>query len=134
VADATVGRGGFVPKPLIGLLLGTVLGLLDGLSAFFYPEAAPMMVQIVVGSTIKGLVTGVAMGFFALWLRSTVGGAIAGLALGLLLSYFAAMAPDSSGNHHYAEIMLPGGILGLIVGWATQRYGGARERGAATSS
>jgi len=43
-------------KPALGAVLGAVLGLLDGLSALFYPEAAPMIVQIVTGSTIKGLV------------------------------------------------------------------------------
>ena len=31
--------------------------------------------------------------------------------------------PDESGHHYYFEIMLPGSILGAVVGWATQRYG-----------
>lgn len=110
-------------KPWIGVLLGTVLGLLDGLSALLYPEAAPMLLQIVIGSTIKGLITGLAMGFFARKLRSLPAGVVVGLALGLGLSFLAAMAPDPKGAHHYVEIMLPGGILGLIVGFATQRYG-----------
>jgi hypothetical protein len=30
--------------------------------------------------------------------------------------------PDPSGKHYYWQIMLPGGILGMIVGYATQRY------------
>jgi hypothetical protein len=33
------------------------------------------------------------------------------------------MTPDPEGQHHYAEIMLPGAILGVIVGFATQRFG-----------
>src|SRR5688572_21633324 len=86
-------RRTLMSKPLIGLLLGAVLGLLDGLSAFLYPEAAAMMVPIVIGSTIKDIVTGVAMGVLAVWLRSTFAGVVGGLVLGLVLSYFAAMSP-----------------------------------------
>ncbi|HEX2570362.1 MAG TPA: hypothetical protein VH877_12455 [Polyangia bacterium] len=114
-------------KPLLGLVLGAVLGLLDGLSALFYPEAAPMIGQIVIGSTLKGLITGLAMGFFAKKLRSLPLGIVAGLGLGLVLGWLAAMAPDPQGQHHYLEIMLPGGILGLIVGFATQRFGRLNE-------
>lgn len=110
-------------KPMVGLALGTVLGLLDGLSAFFYPEAAPMMAQIVVGSTVKGLITGVLAGVFARRMRSMPLGIAFALVVGLLLSLLGAQAPDPQGNHHYLEIMLPGGILAAIVGFATQRYG-----------
>jgi hypothetical protein len=120
------GQGGaIVSKPLVGLILGSILGLLDGLSALFYPEAAPMIGQIVVGSTLKGLVTGLAMGFLARKLRSVPAGVLIGLALGLALSFLAAQAPNPDGKHHYVEIMLPGAILGLIVGFATQRFGRA---------
>jgi hypothetical protein len=31
--------------------------------------------------------------------------------------------PSETGQHYYFEIMLPGAILGLIVGFATQKYG-----------
>ena len=110
-------------KPALGLLLGGLLGLIDGLSALFYPGTAPMIVPIVIGSTIKGLVTGVAMGVLARRVRSVPIGIVGGLALGLALSYFAALTPDPQGGHHYAEIMLPGAILGVIVGFATQRFG-----------
>lgn len=34
-----------------------------------------------------------------------------------------AAMPDPSGKHYYFEIMLPGGIVGIIVGYATQRFG-----------
>ena len=56
----TVRARGNMSKPFLGLLLGGVLGLIDGLSALFYPGTAAMIVPIVVGSTIKGLVTGIA--------------------------------------------------------------------------
>ena len=110
-------------KPALGLLLGGVLGVIDGLSALLYSGTAAMIVPIVVGSTIKGLVTGVAMGVIARRVRSVPIGIVGGLALGLALSYVAALTPDPQGQHHYAEIMLPGAILGLIVGFATQRFG-----------
>ena len=114
-------------KPGLGAVLGAVLGLLDGLSAFFYPEVAAMMVQIVIGSTIKGLVTGVLAGWFARKLQSLPLGIVFGLGVGLLLSYLVAAMPDPQGKHYYFEIMLPGGILGAIVGFATQRYGAAKR-------
>jgi hypothetical protein len=110
-------------KPALGLLLGGLLGLIDGLSALLYPGTAAMIVPIIVGSTIKGLVTGVAMGVLARRVRSVPIGIMGGLTLGLALSYLAALTPDPQGQHHYAEIMLPGAILGVIVGFATQRFG-----------
>ena len=110
-------------KPALGLLLGGVLGLIDGVSALLYPGTAPMIVAIIVGSTIKGLVTGVAMGVLARRVRSVPVGIVGGLAVGLALSYLAALTPDPQGQYHYAEIMLPGAILGVIVGFATQRFG-----------
>src|SRR5712691_10410984 len=112
-------------KPALGLLLGGLLGLVDGLSAQLYPDAAAMIVPIVIGSTIKGLITGIALGLLARRLRSTTIGILAGLGLGLALSYLAALTPDPQGKHHYLAIMLPGAILGVIVGFATQRFGTA---------
>jgi len=110
-------------KPLLGLLIGAVLGVIDGLSALLYPGTASMIVPIVIGSTIKGLVTGTAVGLLARRVRSVTVGILGGLALGLALSYLAALTPDPQGGHHYVEIMLPGAILGVIVGFATQRLG-----------
>ena len=55
-----------------------------------------------------------------------------GLVVGLLLAYAVAAMPDESGQHYYFEIMLPGSILGAVVGWATQRYGQAAPRATAS--
>jgi hypothetical protein len=85
------------------------------------------MTQIIIGSTVKGLVTGLLAGVFARRMRSIPLGIVLALAVGLGLSYLAAAEPDANGQHHYFEIMLPGGILGAIVGFATQRYGAAKE-------
>lgn len=53
-----------------------------------------------------------------------------GLVVGLLLAYLVAMQPSGTGEHYYFEIMLPGSILGAVVGWATQAvWQGARARG-----
>ena len=110
-------------KPILGLVLGGVLGILDGLTALFTPEAAPQIIGIVIGSTIKGIIAGVAIGFFARKVHSLPLGIVFGFAVGLLLAFAVAAMPDPSGKHYYFEIMLPGSIVGLIVGFATQKYG-----------
>ena len=110
-------------KPLLGLLLGGILGVLDGLSALFYPEVASQIVGIVIGSTVKGLIAGIAIGYFAKKVDSLPLGIVFGLGVGLLLAFAVAAMPDETGKHYYFEIMLPGGLVGLIVGYATQRYG-----------
>jgi len=116
-------------KPLLGLLLGAALGLLDGLGAFAYPGVATMMTSIIIGSTFKGLITGLATGFFARRLNSLPLGILVGLGIGMVLSWaVAANSPDPAGRHYYLEIMLPGSILGGIVGYATYRFGRAPAR------
>jgi hypothetical protein len=105
-------------KPALGILVGGGLGILDGVSAALTPEARPILLTIVIGSTIKGIVTGGLAGLIARWKRSMTLGLLAGLAVGLVLSALAAIGqPD-----HYLEIVLPGMLLGLIVGFVTQRY------------
>jgi len=52
-------------QPLFGLLLGGVLGIFDALTAWFEPEVWAQIVGIVIGSTVKGLITGVCSGYFA---------------------------------------------------------------------
>lgn len=108
-------------KPILGLILGGILGIFDGLSALFTPEAAPMIMQIVIGSTIKGLIAGLLIGWFARKFHSLPLGILFGLAVGLFLAYLVAAAQPA--EHHYFEIMLPGSLVGLIVGYATQKYG-----------
>jgi len=110
-------------KPVFGLLIGGVLGIFDGLTALFYPEARPLIIGIVVGSTFKGVITGLAIGFFARKVDSLALGIVFGLAVGLFLSYLVAAMPNPDLSHpYYLEIMIPGGIVGMIVGLATQKF------------
>jgi len=110
-------------KISLGLMLGGILGIFDGLTAWFTPAVRSQLLGIVIGSTIKGLITGIAIAFFARKVNSLPLGIIFGLAVGLLLAFIVAAIPDPNGKHYYFEIMLPGGILGVIVGFATQKYG-----------
>jgi len=110
-------------KPVLGLLLGAVLGAFDGMTAWFTPEVRSEIMMIVVGSTVKGLVAGLATGYFAKKVNSLPLGILFGLSLGMFLAYLVASMPDGvTGKHYYFEIMLPGSIVGAIVGYATQKY------------
>src|SRR4029450_11072194 len=90
---------------------------LDGVSARFSPEARPLMVTIV-GSTLKGLATGLIAGLVAQRRRSPALGIGTGLVAGFVLSSLAAIGQ----NGHYLEIVLPGMLLGGLTGFVTQRY------------
>jgi len=47
--------------------------------------------------------------------------------VGLALAFAVAAMPDASGKHYYFEIMLPGTIVGVIVGYASHRFGAAPQ-------
>lgn len=106
-------------KILIGLFLGALLGAIDGGTAWFTPSVRAMIVGIVVGSTLKGLIAGVAAGIFARKVNSVPLGILFGLGVGFVLALLVAIMQHG----YYFEIILPGSIVGMIVGWATQRYG-----------
>lgn len=113
-------------KVVLGLLLGTVLGAIDGGTAWFTPEVRPEMATIIIGSTFKGLVAGILIGFFARKVKSLPLGILFGLAVGALLALAIAAMPDAiTGKHYYKEIIIPGSLVGLIVGYATQKFGAA---------
>jgi prepilin signal peptidase PulO-like enzyme (type II secretory pathway) len=118
-----------VNKVLLGLLLGTVLGAIDGASSWFTPAVRAQLVGIVIGSTVKGLIAGVAIGFFARKVHSLVLGILFGLAVGFLLALLIARLQHG----YYFEIILPGSIVGMIVGYATQRYGAGPSTAPATT-
>ena len=108
-------------KPVYGLALGAALGVADGATAWFTPEVRPFMTGIIIGSTIKGLIAGLAAGVFARKVNSVAAGTLFGFAVGLFLAWLVAAMPSETGKHYYFEIMLPGSIVGAIVGYATQK-------------
>jgi LytS/YehU family sensor histidine kinase len=112
-------------KVMLGLVLGAVLGAIDGLTAWFTPAVRAQIVMIVCFSTLKGLIAGLLIGWFARRVRSVPLGIFFGLVVGFVLAYIIAAMPDPSGNHYWFEIIVPGSLVGLIVGYATQRYGRA---------
>ncbi|GMV21323.1 MAG: hypothetical protein AB7L71_08060 [Vicinamibacterales bacterium] len=118
-------------KPVLGLVLGGILGVFDGLTAWVSaPELRSEIMGIVIGSTFKGLVAGVLIGWVATKVRSSAAAMIAGVLISGLFALLVAMQPSVNGQHYYVEIILPGSVLGLIVGYATQQYGRSSTRSA----
>ena len=106
---------------VVGVLVGGALGILDGLTAWFTPEARPQIIGIVFGSTVKGLVAGAIIGAFARKVQSLGWTLVFGTFVGALLAFFIAQM----GGKYYLEIILPGSLVGLLTGYATVRYGRA---------
>jgi uncharacterized membrane protein (Fun14 family) len=111
-------------KPVLGLLLGGALGVFDGLTALVSaPETAPQIMGIVIGSMGKGLIVGALVGWCAAKKQSLPAGLVVGLLAGAFFAFLVAAMPNEQGGHYWVEIMVPGSIVGLIVGYATQTYG-----------
>lgn len=107
-------------KPVFAMLLGGVLGVFDGLTALISaPQEAPNIVGIVIGSTFKGVIAGLIIGLVAQRTRSMAVGVISGVLVGAVLAYFVTI-----GGPYFWEIILPGSVVGLIVGVATMKYQG----------
>lgn len=123
-------------KPILGLILGGILGVFDGFGALVSagddPEIRAGIVGIVIGSTFKGIIAGVAAGFFSRKFNSLPLGILFGLFVGAVLATIVAVLQGK----YYLEIILPGSLLGAIVGFATQKYGrfpGGSSRSAAAN-
>jgi uncharacterized membrane protein (Fun14 family) len=114
-----------VNKPVFGLILGGALGALDGLTALISaPEVKPQIMGIVVGSTGKGLVAGILIGLVARKVNNLAAGILAGILISALLALPIAVGTDpTTGKQYFWEIMIPGAVVGLIVGYATQKFG-----------
>jgi ABC-type uncharacterized transport system permease subunit len=107
------------------VLVGAILGAFDGMTAWFEPSVRDQLGTIVMLSSLKSVIAGFLIGIFACFVEKRIAIAIFGLAVGLVLAYLVAMSPDpKTGEHYYAQIMVPGAIVGLLVGYATSRYGG----------
>ena len=122
-------------KPVLGIVVGGVLGAFDGLTALVSaPEAAPQIASIVVGSTFKGVIVGLIAGFFARKVNSLPLGIAVGLVVGIALRL--AQSPPSPtprpASTTTGRSCFPGTLAGAIVGYATQKFG--RRPGAAVAA
>lgn len=107
-------------KPVFAMLLGGVLGVFDGLTALISaPQEAPNIVGIVIGSTFKGILAGLIIGLVAQRTRSMAIAVLTGVAVGAFFAWLVTL-----GGPYFWEIILPGSVVGLIVGFATMKYRG----------
>jgi hypothetical protein len=111
-------------KPMLGLAVGGVLGLLDGLSGFLEPSLAPVMGSVITFSLLKGLLAGVATGYVSQRVHSMLLGILVGIGIAAVLSMLVILR---AGMALFWDILLPGMLLGAIVGFATQRFGRAEQ-------
>lgn len=111
-------------RPVLGLMLGGVLGVFDGLSGLITaPEVAPQIGQIVGGSVFKGILAGALIGWVSRRVKSVGAVLVWGGIIGLFFASLVSLAQKMSGETaYYWQIMLPGTILGMIVGYATFRH------------
>src|SRR5712692_4883361 len=116
-------------KPMLGLAVGGALGFLDGLSGFFEPSLAPVMGSVITFSLLKGLVGGVATGYVSQRIHSMLVGILAGIGIAAALSLLVILR---AGMALFWDILLPGMLLGAIVGFATQRFGKTAASAVAT--
>lgn len=116
-------------KPIVGLVVGGTLGALDGLSGFLEPSLSTVMWSVITFSLLKGIVAGIATGYVSEGVHSMTTGILAGIAIAAVLSLLVVM---HAGMALFWDIMLPGMVLGAIVGFATQRFGSKTEPSPAT--
>ena len=110
---------------ILGVLEVVVRAGVD--TGMFVPSPSSVMVSIgemlVSGSLPSNL--GATMSRIAMGLAGGAGaGVLLGLAMGALFALPFALMPDpTTGQQYFWEILIPGSLVGLIVGFLTQRYG-----------
>jgi hypothetical protein len=115
-------------KILLGAILGAVLGAIDGATAWFTPEVRPAIIGIIIGGAMKSIVAGAVIGAFARKVNALGACVLFGLVVGAALAFIVAQLQHA----HYAAIIVPGSIVGLILGFVTQKYGAAPAAAAAS--
>jgi hypothetical protein len=100
------------------VVIGTVLGALDGVGIFFEPKE-PYQWEILFAATLKGvmvaLLTGFSLAATTRWWSAMVTGALYGLAFSLVI-YLAKGGPKS-GDAPYVipSGIITGGLIGLFI-------------------
>jgi hypothetical protein len=120
----TQGNAMSVTKPMLGLAVGGTLGLLDGLSGFLEPSIAPLMGSVITFSLLKGLVSGIVIGYVSQRFHSMLVGILAGTGIAAALSLLVIL---HAGMALFWDIMLPGMLLGVVVGFTTPKFGRQAE-------
>jgi len=111
-------------KVAYAVILGAILGALDGFSAAYEFGFGTKVLTLAGLSSIKSLVVGLAVGITAVYVRNKGVIIAVGTILALVFAYLVAAQPDpDTGEKYYAHIMGTGGLVGLIVGYATAKYG-----------
>ena len=100
------------------VMLAAVLGVLDGATAWFTPEVRPQLGQIIAGSVFKDVLGGVVIWVFARKAGSPRSALLFGACLGFLLALIVALLQ----NAHYVQILVPGSLTGLLLGYAAWRF------------
>ena len=117
-------------KILVGVIVGAVLGADRRRDGLVHARGAPQMLGIIIGSTIKGVIAGVAAGWFARRVQSVPKGSPSASSSDCCSRSRSRRCRIRHGRAYWWQIMVPGSILGGVIGWATQRYGRPRRRGA----
>src|SRR4051794_5557715 len=97
-------------KLVAGIVVGALLGVLDGATAWFTPVVRPQIAFIMMASGVKGMLVGIACGLFARKVNSNSAGIALGAVVGLLFAWLVARNPEPDGSHYYVQIMAPGFI------------------------
>ena len=77
-------------KPLLGIILGAVIGFLDGLTALFTPEADQIW-NIAPWSSLKGIIAGLIIGLYARKVNSISRAVVFGLIVALFFAFLTAL-------------------------------------------
>lgn len=98
------------------------------------PEVSGEIGGIVVGSAGKGLMAGIIVGLIARKLSSSRWSTFIGVVVAAVITFpVAHMNATHYGRpDYYWKIMLPGALVGAIVGYVVMRYGKAPQQRTAT--
>ncbi|MBK7859414.1 MAG: hypothetical protein IPJ65_12485 [Archangiaceae bacterium] len=91
------------------------------------PEVRAELPGIVLGSSLKGLLAGVIIGLIARRLTSPVTSLAVGVAVAAVITFPIAYlnVVHYGSASYYWKLMLPGAVVGAIVGYTVVRYGRA---------